>query len=319
MEVPFIAWVGVLGVILAMVAVDLLVFQRHAHEVTALEASIWTIVWLVLGLGFAGVVAWQWGAENAGLYLAGYLIERSLAVDNLFVFAVIFSAFAIPGRYQHRVLFWGVIGALALRGGFIAGGVALLDRFHWAIYVFGGLLLYTAWRTWVHRDRQPDPANSPVIGFMHRFLPMTNHLRGQHFFTRENGKRVATPLLAALVAVEIADVVFAVDSVPAVLAVTREPFLVYTTNAFAILGLRAMYFFLAAMIRRFAYINIGLVVVLAFVGIKMMVVDLIEIPVWISLIVIVLVLIVAVAASPRGTRGADAESGTRRDQGELEA
>jgi tellurite resistance protein TerC len=258
----------------------------------------------VLGLGFAGIVAWQWGGELAGQYLAGYLLEKSLAVDNLFVFAVIFSAFGIPARHQHRVLFWGVMGALVLRGGFIAAGVAVLARFHWAIYAFGVLLLYTAWRMWRHRDQDTEAEHtSPVIEFLRRFLPVTEGIRGQHFFVREHeaGKKrrklMATPLLAALVAVEIADIVFAVDSVPAVLAVTKEPFLVYTSNAFAILGLRAMYFFLAAMIRRFRYLRYGLVFILAFVGAKMLSEELVEIPIWISLTVILGILAASVAYS----------------------
>jgi tellurite resistance protein TerC len=306
-DVPILAWVGVLSVILALVFVDLLVFNRQAHEIRAREAAIWTGVWVTLGLGFGGIVAWHWGPTHAGQYLAGYILEKSLAVDNLFVFAVIFSAFAIPTKHQHRVLFWGVMGALVLRGGFIAAGVAVLGRFHWAMYAFGGLLLYTAWRTWVSRaeDREAEESTS-VVSFLRRFLPVTNRIPGQHFLTRENGKRVATPLLAALVAVEIADIVFAVDSVPAVLAVTREPFLVYTSNAFAILGLRAMYFFLAAMLRRFAYLRVGLVFILAFVGAKMLAVDVIEIPIWVSLTVIVAILLLSVLVSmyQAGKRGA---------------
>lgn len=301
MDVPILAWVIVLAVILAMVLVDLLVFNRQAHEISVREAAAWTTVWIVTGLGFGGIVYWLWGGMHAGQYLAGYLLEKSLAVDNLFVFAVIFSAFAIPLRYQHRVLFWGIMGALVLRGGFIAGGVALLHRFHWAVYAFGALLLYTAWRTWVHRDRDPEDT-PPFLRSLRGRLPITEHLHGQHFFAREGGRLLATPLIASLVAVEIADVVFAVDSVPAVIAVTQEPFLVYTSNAFAILGLRAMYFFLAAMIRRFEYLSVGLVFILGYVGMKMLVVDLVEIPIWISLIVIVAILGISIAWSSWKTR-----------------
>jgi len=287
-DVPILAWVGVLAVILVMIFIDLLVFNRQAHEIRVREAAIWTGVWLTLGLGFAGIVAWAWGAHHSGQYLAGYLLEKSLAVDNLFVFAVIFAAFGIAARHQHRVLFWGVMGALVLRGGFIAAGVAVLNRFHWAIYAFGAVLLYTAWRMWVHRNQDVEAEQtSPIVELLRRFLPITNRIPGQHFFVRENGKLYATPLLAALVAVEIADIVFAVDSVPAVLAVTEEPFLVYTSNAFAILGLRAMYFFLAAMLRRFHYLRVGLVFILGFVGVKMLVADVYEMPIWISLTVIV--------------------------------
>jgi tellurite resistance protein TerC len=295
-NVPVLAWVGVLSVILAMVFVDLLVFNRQAHEIRVREAAVWTGVWLCLGLGFGAIVYWHWGAVHAGQYLAGYLLEKSLAVDNLFVFAVVFAAFGIPLRHQHRVLFWGILGALLLRGGFIAGGVALLHSFHWAIYLFGALLLYTAWRTWTHRNRAVEES-TPFLQSLRRRLPITHRIHGQHFFAREEGRLLATPLLAALVAVEIADVVFAIDSVPAVIAVTQEPFLVYTSNAFAILGLRAMYFFLAAMIRRFEYLSVGLVFILAYVGIKMLVVDLVEIPIWISLSVIVAILLVSIVFS----------------------
>jgi tellurite resistance protein TerC len=295
-DVPILAWVIVLSIILVMVFIDLLVFNKQAHEIRVKEAAIWTGVWLTLGLGFGAYVHFHWGAMHAGQYLAGYLLEKSLAVDNLFVFAVVFAAFGIPLRHQHRVLFWGVMGALILRGGFIAGGVALLHRFHWAIYAFGALLLYTAWRTWVHRNRSLEES-TPFLKSLRRRLPITHRIHGQHFLAREDGKLLATPLLAALVAVEIADVVFAIDSVPAVIAVTQEPFLVYTSNAFAILGLRAMYFFLAAMIRRFEYLSVGLVFILAYVGIKMLVVDLVDVPIWISLAVIVVILGVSIVAS----------------------
>ena len=296
MDVPVLAWIAVFGVILLMVLIDLLVFNRRSREVRAREAAAWTTIWIVLGLGFAAIVAWRWGADFAGQYLAGYLLEKSLAVDNLFVFAVIFAAFGVPLRYQHRVLFWGVVGALVLRGGFIAGGVALLDRFHWAIYVFGALLLWTAWRTWVHRHRDIDEAG-PMLERMRQRFPMTHEIHGQRFLVREGGKLMATPLLAALIAIDVADVVFAVDSIPAILAVTEEPFLVYTSNAFAILGLRAMYFFLAIMIRRFEFLNVGLVFILAFVGIKMMVADWVHVPIWVSLSAIVAILGASVLAS----------------------
>jgi tellurite resistance protein TerC len=309
-DVPVLAWVAVFTVILVMILVDLLVFNRKDHAVTARQAGAWTTIWIVLGLGFAAIVAWIWGAEFAGEYLAGYLLEKSLAVDNLFVFAVIFAAFGVPLRYQHRVLFWGVVGALVLRGGFIAGGVALLDRFHWMIYLFGALLLWTAWRTWVHRHRDIDDA-SPMLERLRRRFPMTPQIHGQHFFVREHGKLIATPLFAALVAVDLADVIFAVDSIPAILAVTNEPFLVYTSNAFAILGLRAMYFFLAVMIRRFEYLNVGLVFILAFVGIKMMIVDWVKVPIWVSLSVIVVILAASVLFSIWMPRAGKPEAAVR--------
>jgi len=301
MDVSLAWWVAVVGVVLGMLAVDLLVFHREAHEVSAREAGIWTLVWVVLGLGFGAVVVWQFGLDFGAQYFAGYVIEKSLAVDNIFVFAVIFSAFSIPAKYQHRVLFWGVIGALIFRAIFIAAGAALLDRFHWTIYLFGGLLIVTAWRLWSHRGHQPDPANNPAILWIRRRFPMTDRLDGQRFFTRQNAKRLATPLFAALVAVELADIVFAVDSIPAIFAVTSEPFLVFASNAFAILGLRSMYFLLADMIKRFRYLSVGLAAVLAFVGVKMLLIDVYKIPIAVSLAVIIATLAVSVVVSIRTT------------------
>ncbi len=299
-------WFGAVGVIVAFLALDLFVFHREAHEVSAREAGWWTVAWVALGLGFGALVGWRFGWERGAQYLAGYVIEKSLAVDNIFVFAVIFSAFAIPARYQHRVLFWGVVGALILRAGFIAAGAALLKRFHWTIYLFGVLLVITAWRMWTHRHHESDPANNQAIKWMQGHVPMTWRLDGQKFFTVENGKRLATPLFAALVAVEVADIVFAVDSIPAIFAVTDEPFLVFTSNAFAILGLRSMYFFLADMIRRFEYLSVGLAAVLGFVGVKMLLIDFYEIPIAVSLGVIISILAISVVLSLRKTRSGGA-------------
>jgi tellurite resistance protein TerC len=303
MEVSMLWWSGVVAVILAMLAIDLFVFHRDAHEVQAKEAAIWTAVWVAMGLGFAGVVAWQFGADYAGQYLAGYVIENSLAVDNIFVFAMIFAAFAIPAKYQHTVLFWGVMGALVFRAIFIAAGAVLLERFHWTIYVFGALLVVTAWKMWSHRHHVADPESSRIVMSLRRWLPMSGTLDGQRFFTTENGRRLATPLLAALVAVELADIVFAVDSIPAIFAVTSEPFLVFTSNAFAILGLRSMYFFLADMIRRFDYLSAGLALVLAFVGAKMLLIDVYKIPTGVSLAVVVSTIAISVVVSLHKTRG----------------
>jgi tellurite resistance protein TerC len=225
------------------------------------------------------------------------VIEKSLAVDNIFVFAVIFSAFSIPPRYQHRVLFWGVIGALALRAVFIAAGIAMIERFHWTIYLLGAVLVVTAWRLLTRRGNHLDPSQNRLIAWLQRRLPMTDRLDGQRFMTMQAGRRVATPLLAALIAVEVSDVVFAVDSIPAVFAVTSDPFLVFSSNAFAILGLRSMYFLLAGMLERLELLSVGLAVVLAFVGLKMMLSGVFEIPILLSLGVIVIVLAVSVVAS----------------------
>jgi tellurite resistance protein TerC len=299
MDVTLACWVVVVLAIVVLLAVDLFIFHREAHQVTAREAGIWTGVWVALGLGFAGVVAWQFGSGWATQYLTGYLLEKSLAVDNIFVFAMIFAAFAIPPRYQHRVLYWGVIGALALRAVFIAVGATLLERFHWTIYLFGVLLIWTAWRMWRQRGHQINPADSRIIVLLRRLLPMSPRLDGQRFFMLEHGRRVATPLFAALVAVEVADIVFAVDSIPAIFAVTSEPFLVFTSNAFAILGLRSMYFFLANMIQRFQYLPVGLSAVLAFVGIKMLLTHALPIPTAVSLGVIASILAASVVLSLR--------------------
>lgn len=301
MNIPLTWWVATVAVILTMLAIDLFVFHREAHRVDAKEAGIWTAVWVTLGLGFAGFIAWGFGAEFAGEYLAGYVIEKSLAVDNIFVFAVIFAAFGIPDRYQHRVLFWGVIGALVLRGAFIAAGAALLKNFHWTIYAFGALLLVTAWRMWQQRDHSTDPADNAIVRGLKKRLPMTDGLDGERFLVRRAGRTMVTPLLAALIAIEIADVVFAVDSIPAIFAVTEEPFLVFTSNAFAILGLRSMYFYLADMLHRFQHLSTGLVGVLAFVGLKMMLIDVVKIPIAASLGVIVVILGLSIISSIRST------------------
>ena len=306
MDVPLWAWVAVLGVILAMLAIDLFA-HRRAHVVSVKEAATWSAVWVALGLGF-GVVVWtQYGAQAGGEYYAGYLIEKSLAVDNVFVFALIFSYFAVPRELQHRVLFYGVLGALVLRAIFIAGGVVLIERFSWILYVFGAFLVLTGWRMYRHRKDELDPSQNPVLRLVRRFVPSTDRYHGQRFWVRENGVWLATPLFAVLVLVETTDLVFAVDSIPAIFAVTQEPFLVFTSNAFAILGLRAMYFLLADLMHRFIHLKAGLSAILVFVGVKMLLLDVWKVPVWLSLGVIATCITVAVVASLRATR-ATAES-----------
>jgi tellurite resistance protein TerC len=280
-----------------MLAVDLLVFHKEAHAVSTREAAIWSVVWVTLGLSF-GVVVWLWqGPDAGGEYLAGYLIEKSLSVDNIFVFALIFGYFAVPAKYQHRVLFWGVVGALVLRAGFIAAGATLLDRFSWTVYVFGAFLLVTGVRMARQRDDHVDPSRNPMLRLLRRRVPMTEGYEGQRFVVRRAGRLLATPMLAVLVVVETTDVVFAVDSIPAIFAVTDEPFLVFTSNAFAILGLRALYFLLAGMISRFAYLKIGLAAVLAFVGVKLLLTHVVHMPIWLSLGVIAGILGIALVAS----------------------
>ncbi|MCG7416819.1 MULTISPECIES: TerC family protein [Microbacterium] len=302
MSVPLWAWFAVLGVILAMLVIDL-VAHRKAHVIAVREAAAWSVVWVALGVAF-GVLVWTvWGAEFGQQYFAGYLIEKSLAVDNVFVWAIIFAAFSVPREYQHRVLFLGVLGALVFRGIFIAAGAALIENFSWVLYVFAAFLIYTGWRMFRSRNEHVHPERSRVLAVFRRFVPMTDAYHGQKFLVRKAGVVVATPLLAVLVLVEITDIVFAVDSIPAIFAVTSEPFLVFTANAFAILGLRAMYFLLADLIHRFVYLKVGLAFVLIWVGIKMLLLDVLYIPTTVSLAVVASIITVSIVASLRATRG----------------
>ena len=301
MDVPLWAWAAVLGVILAMLAVDL-VAHRDAHVVSVREAAAWSAVWVTLGLGFGVVVWWAYGAQAGGEYFAGYLIEKSLAVDNVFVFALIFTYFAVPREYQHRVLFYGVLGALVFRAIFIGGGVVLIENFAWILYVFGAFLVLTGWKMISHRNDEMDPARNPVLRLVRRRVPTTDEYHGQRFWVRQGGRWVATPLFTVLVLVETTDIVFAVDSIPAIFAVTQEPFLVFTSNAFAILGLRAMYFLLADLIHRFVHLKAGLAAILVFVGVKMLLLDVWKVPIWLSLSVIATSITVSVVLSLRATK-----------------
>ncbi|MBK6873871.1 MAG: TerC family protein [Kineosporiaceae bacterium] len=301
MDVPLWLWLTVLAVIAVMLAVDLLA-HRRAHVVPVREAAVWSGVWVALGLAFGGVVWALFGAQAAGEYYAGYLIEKSLAVDNVFVFALIFTAFAVPREYQHRVLFYGVLGALVMRAGFIAAGAALIDAFAWVLYLFGALLVVTGVQMFRHRNDHGDPANHRVLRLTRRLIPSTQTWHGTRFWVRENGRWVATPLFTVLILIETTDLIFAVDSIPAIFAVTREPFLVFTSNAFAILGLRAMYFLLADLIHRFVYLKLGLAVVLVFVGVKMLLLDVYKVPIALSLVVIASVITTSVVASLARTR-----------------
>lgn len=294
-------WVAFVGLILALLALDLFVFHREAHEVSFREATKFSIFWIVLGLAFGGLIFLWKGPQAGGEYLAGYLLEKSLAVDNIFVFAVLFTYFAVPARYQHRVLFWGIVGALVFRAAFIAGGAALLEAFHWTMYVFGAFLVLTGVRLAMHRDEEVHPERNPVLRLFRTVVPSTTTYHGQRFVVREAGRLVATPLLAVLVMVETTDILFAVDSIPAIFAVTRDPFLVFSSNAFAILGLRALYFMLAGMIKRFIYLKVGLSVVLVFVGVKMLIADLYKVPIWASLLVITVTIGASIWVSLRAT------------------
>jgi tellurite resistance protein TerC len=290
-------WVGFTLFVLAMLAVDLGVFHRKAHEVRFKEALVWSGVWIGLALAFNLLVYHWFGVERALEFLTGYLIEKALSVDNIFVFIVVFSFFAVPAAYQHRVLFWGIIGALVMRGAFIAAGVALLQRFHRVVYVFGAFLVVTGVRLLLHRDEEVHPERNPVYRLFRRLVPAVSDYRGARFTTVVNGRRHATPLLAVLVVVEATDVVFAVDSIPAIFAVTRDPFIVYTSNIFAILGLRALYFLLAGVMDRFHYLKLGLALVLCFVGAKMLIAELYKVPIAASLGVVAALLAGSVVAS----------------------
>jgi tellurite resistance protein TerC len=295
-------WIGFNLFVLAMLALDLGVFHRHAHEVTMKEAATWSVVWVSLALAFnLGLYFWR-GSEQALQFFTGYVIEKSLSVDNIFVFVLIFSAFAVPKAYQHRVLFWGILGALVMRGTLILAGAALLDRFHWIIYVFGAFLIFTGIRMAFQSHHVIEPENNKLLRLVRRFVPVTPDYQGDKFFVRQAGKWVATPLMLVLVLVEGTDLVFAVDSIPAIFAVTQDPFLVYTSNVFAILGLRSLYFLLAGVIDKFVYLKVGLATVLTFVGVKMVLIDTFKIPTTISLAVIVGILATAVVASLIKTR-----------------
>jgi tellurite resistance protein TerC len=298
-DVPFWVWMALLAAITIMLVVDLLLVHRTPHEISIKEAGIESAVWISIGLAFTGVIFWWQGGQASGEYLAGYLIEKSLSIDNVFVWAVIFSYFAIPRKYQFRVLFWGIFGALVLRALFIFAGLRLLETFDWIIYVFGVFLLFTAWRIYKHDEADVHPEDNPVLKLVQKVIPSTSELDGQKLFTRQHGRLLATPLFAVLILVESTDVIFAVDSIPAIFAVSHEEFIVFSSNAFAILGLRALYFLLAGMQGRFRYLNAGLGVILAFVGVKMLLTRVYHMPTWISLSVIAAVLTVTIWASLR--------------------
>ena len=321
-SLPQHAWlyVGFIALVFVFLALDLGVFHRKAHVVSMKEALTWTVVWvctallfnvwiyfayenhwLGVGLNVAqldGVARDVHGAEAAKLYLAGYLVEKSLAMDNVFVIAIVFSYFAVPALYQHRVLFWGILGALVMRGVMIAVGAKLIQSFDWIIYVFGGFLILTAIKMLFAGDEQVDPSKNPLVRLVKRFMPVTDKYEGDKFFTRVNGVRAATPLFLALAVVEFTDLIFAVDSIPAIFAITADPFIVFTSNIFAILGLRSLYFCLASLMGKFRYLKPSLIAILFFVGIKMMLVHTpYKVDTGVSLAVVVGILIAGVVAS----------------------
>jgi tellurite resistance protein TerC len=290
-------WIGFIAFVLAMLALDLGVFHRKAHAIRPREAGIWVAVWVSLAFLFALGLYFYRDANTALTFLTGYIIEESLSVDNIFVMVLIFSYFSVPSEFQHRVLFWGILGALIMRGLFIGLGALLVSRFEWILYVFGAMLVITGVRMAFKNDEEFDAEQNPVVRFVRRFVPMTAGYRGPHFVTTENGRRVATPLLLVLVLVEFTDLMFAIDSIPAIFAVTTDPFIVFTSNIFAILGLRSMYFLLAAVVHRFHLLKYGLAVILVFVGTKMLLEHFLHVPILLSLGVIVGVLAGTIAAS----------------------
>jgi tellurite resistance protein TerC len=307
MDTSIWLWIGFNLFVLAMLALDLGVFHRKSHAVSGKEALLWSLVWISLSLVFNAVIYFFWdrmmpdstytNRQAALAFFTGYLIEKSLSVDNIFVFILIFSFFAVPAAYQHRVLFWGILGALVMRGTLIAVGAALLQEFHWVIYIFGAFLIFTGIRMALHREEEVHPEKNPVVKFFRRFMPVTENFERDKFFIRRAGRWMATPLFLILLIIESTDLVFAVDSIPAIFAVTQDPFIVFTSNVFAILGLRALYFLLANVMDKFQYLKLGLSFVLTFIGGKMLVADLYHIPVGTSLAIVASILTISVVAS----------------------
>ncbi len=298
MEVSVYFWIGFHAFIFLVLGIDLGIFSRNAHKVPLKEALLWSGVWITLALGFNLFVLFEFGKTKALEFLTGYLIEYSLSVDNIFVFILIFSYFAVPEKYQHKILFWGIMGALVMRGIFIFAGVALINRFHWVVIIFGGFLLITGIKMMVQKDVKVDPSKNPVVRFARKFLPVSEETNNGRFFIRINSKMHVTSLFLVLLIIESTDLLFAVDSIPAVLAVSHERFIVYTSNIFAILGLRSLYFAVSGIMGYFRYLKTGLAFILTFVGFKMIASFFhFEIPILISLAVIMSILVISILAS----------------------
>jgi tellurite resistance protein TerC len=310
-------WIGFIALVLVLLALDLGLLNRKDHVVGFREALWWTGGWAALALAFAVFVWARFGQQHAVEFLTGYLIEESLSIDNIFVFVVVLGALKIPAIYQHRVLYWGILTALVLRAAMIVAGTAVLQRFHSVMYLFGAFLIFTGTKLYLQRNQEEDPEHGWLMRKVRQLVPSTPNLHGHHFFVKENGRYLATPLLMALVLVELSDVVFAVDSIPAIFAVTLDPFIVFTSNIFAILGLRSMFFVLARMVDKFRYLKVGLSVVLVFVGIKMCIVDLYAIPAVVSLFAIIGILCTAIVASLRASSREASESSPDLDHSPL--
>ena len=297
MIVDIYVWVGFIAFVVLLLAIDLGVFHRKSHEVKIKEALIWSAVWISLAFIFNYGIYIFMGKEKALEFLTGYLIEKSLSVDNLFVFIMLFTFFKVEPRYQHKVLFWGILGALIMRAIFIFAGVALISRFHWIIYIFGAFLVFTGIKMIFHKDEEVSPDKNPLVRLFKKFFPVTDQMHGGNFFVKINSKTVATPLFIVLLVVEFTDLIFAVDSIPAILAISTDSFIIFTSNVFAILGLRALYFALAGITQYFHYLKYGLSAILVFVGVKMVIVGFYKIPIVYSLLTILGILIVSIVLS----------------------
>lgn len=297
MVVDSVVWISFIGFVLVMLALDLGVFHRKSKEIKIKEALIWSAVWIALALTFNYGIYVYMGKEKAIEFLTGYVIEKSLSVDNLFVFIMLFTYFNVETKYQHKVLFWGILGALVMRAIFIFAGVALISKFHWIIYVFGALLIFTGIKMIFHKDELIEPDKNPLVRLFKKFFPVTDEAHGGKFFMKLNGRTYATSLFIVLLMVEFTDLIFAVDSIPAILAITNDTFIIFTSNVFAILGLRALYFALAGITKYFHYLKYGLSAILVFVGVKMIIVDWYKIPITYSLTVILSILIVSILIS----------------------
>lgn len=297
MDESVVLWTGFNLFVLGMLALDLGVFHKKSHTVTVREALIWTGVWITLSLLFNLFIYYYFNEEKAFEFFTGYLIEKSLSVDNIFVIILIFSYFRVPDEYQHKVLFWGILGALVMRVIFILSGIELIHRFHWLIYIFGGFLIFTGVKMLLSDDSKIDPEKNPLIKLAKKLFAITKNFEGDKFFIKRDNRTWATPLFLVVILIEATDLIFAVDSIPAILAISDDPFIVYTSNVFAILGLRSLYFALSGIEKYFHYLKFGLSAILVFVGVKMCIVDFYKIPTGVSLIVIVLILVIAMSLS----------------------
>ncbi len=297
MVIDVYVWIGFIAFVILMLVLDLGVFHRKSHEIKIKEALIWSVVWISMAIIFNYGVLIIMGKEKALEFLTGYVLEKSLSIDNLFVFIMLFTFFKVDSKYQHKILFWGILGALILRAIFIFSGVALISKFHWIIYIFGLFLVFTGIKMLFHKDEIIVPEKNPLVKLFRKIFPISEKLHGDNFFVKINAKTFATPLFVVLLVVEFTDLIFAVDSIPAILAISNDPFIIFTSNVFAILGLRALYFALAGITKYFHYLKYGLSAILVFVGVKMVIVFFYKIPIGYSLLTILGILIVSVVFS----------------------